>query len=260
MRFEGLVNYFEGIKGFELISTALGSGNLETNEIRLNSFMMLDPILPAQAFQVMAADILELIKNEGVAAEGLGDPTELLYKIADIVGERTVKEYEQRSLQAYVPLATIPQLARPLVLSNVNLKRSQKHKAFYSEGLIGISNIGRSDINAAYEGFLEIRKNEDGGPVFNLFIKASPDSWYYFGFEDNRMLVHSSNQAFNSVIGKRPMPAKRKWVNWFLFREVMRKRWCSLTGSGRIILTLKYRMTLGELARKRRRLMTGFSL
>ena len=158
----------------------------------------------------MAADILELIKNEGVEVEGLGDQTELLYKIADILGERTVQEYEQRALQAYVPLATIPQLARPLVLSNVNLKRSQQHKAFYSDGLIGISNIGRNDINAAYEGFLEIRKNEDGGPVFNLFIKASPDSWYYLGFEDNRMLVHSSNQAFNSVIGKKTNAGKAK--------------------------------------------------
>jgi hypothetical protein len=39
-----------------------------------------------------------VIQNEG-AAEGLGDQTELLYKIADIVGEKTVRDFEERSTQ-----------------------------------------------------------------------------------------------------------------------------------------------------------------
>lgn len=210
VRFEGKVNFFEGSKSFQLVAAALGSGSLETNEIKMNSFIMMDANLPPQAFQIMAADILEVIKNEGVAEEALGDQTELLYKIADLVGERTVQDYEQRSLQAYVPLASIPQLALPLAFSTVNLKRSQSLKSFYSDGLLGLSHIGRNDINVAYEGFLEIRKNEDGGPVFNLFFKASPDSWYYFGFEDNRMLVHSSNTAFNATIAKKTNAGKSK--------------------------------------------------
>ena len=86
----------------------------------------------------MAKQLQEVIKNEG-ADEGLGDQTELLYKIADIVGERAVKDYEQRSLQGYVSLSTIPQLVKPLAISNVNLKWSPERKAFYSEGKIGVS-------------------------------------------------------------------------------------------------------------------------
>ena len=209
VRFEGPVNFFKGNNDFKITASALGSGNLETNEIRMNSFVMANINIPTQAFQLMALNLIEVMKEEG-GAEGLGDQTELLYKIADIVGEKAVKDYEQRSLQSYVSLSTIPALAQPLVFANVNLKWSQKFKAFYSEGNLGLSNMGRNDINGAFEGFMEIRKNEDGSPVFHVFIKASPEAWYYFGFEDNRLMLQSSNQAFNDLVSKKTNASKAK--------------------------------------------------
>jgi hypothetical protein len=151
----------------------------------------------------------EVIKNEG-ADEGLGDVTELLYKIADIVGEKAVKEYEQKSQQGYVPLTSIPQLLKSMAFSNVQLKWSQEKKAFYNEGKIGVSHILKNDINAAFEGFMEIRRNEDGSSVFHVFFKASPEVWYYFGFEDNRLLVQSSNGIFNDIINKKTDAKKAK--------------------------------------------------
>jgi len=104
----------------------------------------------------------------------------------------------------------LPALAKPIVFSNVNLKYSQKSKAFYSEGTLGVSNIGKADINGAFEGFMEIRKNEDGSPVFHVFFKASPDAWYYFGYEDNRLLIQSSSKEFNALISKKTNASKAK--------------------------------------------------
>jgi len=121
-----------------------------------------------------------------------------------------VKDYEQKSLQNYVSLGTIPALVKPIVFSNTNLKWSQKSKSFYSEGTLGISNMGRYDVNGAFEGFMEIKKNEDGSPVFHVFFKASPETWYYFGYEDNRLITHSSNPAYNDLIGKKTNAAKAK--------------------------------------------------
>jgi len=209
VRFEGPVNLIQGSKDFAVTASALGQGNLQTNEIRMNTFLMVDSNIPLQAFDLMARQITEVIKNEGVE-EGLGDQTELLYKIADIIGERSVKDFEQRSLQGYVSLSTLAPLARPLVFSNVSLKWSPKHKAFYSEGKLGMSNIARNDINGAFEGFMEIKESEDGAPVFHVFIKASPEAWYYFGLEDNRVLVHSSNPEFNSIISRKTNAGKAK--------------------------------------------------
>ncbi|MDZ7647684.1 MAG: hypothetical protein U5K54_11185 [Cytophagales bacterium] len=210
VRFEGPINFFKGSKDFNLTASALGSGNLETNDIKMNSFVMADMNIPTMAYQLMATNIIEVINNEGVKEEGLGDQTDLLYKIADIVGERAVKDYEQRSLQSYTPLASVPGLLKPLVIANASLKWSQEHKSFYSEGLLGISHMGKYDINGAFEGFMEIRKNEDGAPVFHLFIKASPESWYYFGMEDNRLMVHSSLPTFNDLIIKKTNASKAK--------------------------------------------------
>ncbi len=209
VRFEGPINLFKGTKDFNVTASAIGQGNMKTNEVKMNSFVMVDSNIPIQAFDIMAKQIQDVIKNEG-ADEGLGDQTELLYKIADFLGERGVKDYEQRSLQGYVSLGTLMPLAKPLAFSNVNFKWSAKRKAFYSEGKLGISNIGRNDINGAFEGFMEVKKTEDGGPVFHVFIKASPEAWYYFGLEDNRLLVHSSNSEFNTIISKKTNGGKAK--------------------------------------------------
>jgi hypothetical protein len=211
VRFEGPVNFFKGgLKDFKITASALGSGNLETNDIKMNSFIISEMNIPQQAYDLMAKNIMEVIKNEGVAEEALGDQTELLYKIADIVGERAAKDYEAKSLQNYVPLATVPGLAKPMVFSTVNLKWSQKHKAFFSTGNLGLSNIGKNDINGAFDGFMEIRKNEDGTQVFHVFFKVSPDAWYYFGYEDNRLMIQGSDPLFNELIAKKSNAAKAK--------------------------------------------------
>lgn len=209
VRFEGPVNLFQGLKNFKVTATTIGSGSFQTNEIRMNSMILVDTDIPSTALDLMARNLQDVIKNEG-AADGLGDQTELLYKIADLVGERLAKEYEQKSVQGYVPLATLAPLVKPIVISDVNLKWSPKQKAFYSEGNIGISNINKNDINGGFEGFLEVKKTADGAPVFHLFIKASPESWYYFGFEDNRLMVYSSNQDMNSSISKKSNAGKVK--------------------------------------------------
>jgi hypothetical protein len=209
VRFEGPINLFQGSKNFTITADAIGSGSFQTNDIKMNSMLAIDTDIPSTALDIMAKNLQDIIKNEG-AAEGLGDQTDLLYKIADIVGERLAKDYEQKSQQGYVSLATLAPLAKPLVLADVNLKWSPKQKAFYSEGNLGISNIGKNDINGGFEGFLEVKKNEAGAPVFNLFFKASPDAWYYFGFEDNRLLIYSANPDFNSVISKKSNVGKAK--------------------------------------------------
>jgi len=209
VHFEGQVNFFKGSNDFKLTASAIGSGNLETNEIKMNALVMADMNLPLAFYQTMAQNLQEVIKNEG-ANEGLGDQTELLYKIGNIVGEKIVKDYEQKSQQAYTSLATIPQLGSSIVFSNVNLKWSQAKKTFYNEGAIGISNIGRNDINGGFDGFMEIGKSEDGAPVFHVFFKASPEAWYYFGYEDNRLMVQTSVAAANDLIAKKTNAGKAK--------------------------------------------------
>lgn len=209
IRFEGPINIFHGTKDFNVTATTIGNGSAATNEYRMNTMVMMDSNVPSTAFDLMAKNLRDVIQNEG-ANEGLGDHTELLYKIADVVGEQLVKDYEQKSIQGYVSLGTLSPLVKPLVFADVNLKWHPKLKAFYSEGLLGVSNILRHDINGGFEGFMEFKETQEGGPTFHVFLKASSEAWYYFGFEDNRLLVHSSNQEFNEVISKKSNAGKVK--------------------------------------------------
>jgi hypothetical protein len=209
LRFEGKMDIFNGAKDFNITTSAIGHGNLETADYKMNALVMMDCNVPQTAFDIMARNLQDVIKNEGVA-EGLGDQTELLYKVANIVGERFAKEYEARSQTGYASLSTIDPLVKPLVFADINLKWHPELKAFYSEGLIGTSHSGKVDINGGFEGFMEIRKTEDGASVFHVFFKASPESWYYFGFEDNRLMVHSSVSEFNAIIAKKSNAGKAK--------------------------------------------------
>jgi len=158
----------------------------------------------------MAADIIDVIINLG-APESLGDPTTLLYKLADVAGERAAREYEEASLEEYTSLGGFTnETSTTLMFPNLDIKWSNDHNAFYTDGKLGLSNILRTDINGAFDGFLEMKRTEDGLPVFNVFIKASGASWYYFGYEDNRLLIYSSNEDFNLMIAEKTNTAKAK--------------------------------------------------
>jgi hypothetical protein len=108
----------------------------------MNSLVMVGTTAAADAFTLMARDIQPLFKMKG-AEEGLGDRTELLYKIADIVGERVAKDYETRSQQGYVSLGTLGRNRQAAHLRQREFKMVAKLKAFYSEGHSGYRTLAR---------------------------------------------------------------------------------------------------------------------
>ena len=211
VKFEGPVSFLPPSKDVRVNAAALGSGNLENNDFKLNTMMAVSfDNIPLQAFEIMAADIKDVLNNLG-APEGLGDQTQLLYKLAEIVGERPAREYEKLSLEEYVSIGGLSkETAVPIVFTNVDLKWSADYNAFYSEGKLGMSNMLRTDINGAFDGFIEIKRTAGEGVIFNIFIKASPASWFFFSLEDDRLLTYSSNENYNAVISKKSNGSKAK--------------------------------------------------
>jgi len=86
------------------------------------------------------------------------------------------------------------QLAQHLFFQTVTWNGRRSYKAFYSEGILGLSNILKFDINGGFEGFMEVRKKwrwKSG--IFMFFWKPLLKSWYYSVTEDNRLMIQSSN-------------------------------------------------------------------
>jgi len=207
--FEGPVKFVTNREAFQMQTAAIGKGNIYRGDYEANTFMALEIDMPSQASAAMATDIFDVVERL-VLPEANDDQATLLYKAAEIIGENNAKEFEKRNQEEYVPLWGVSNnLIQNLVISNINLKYNSKHKAWYSDGKIGISNILRQDINAKVDGFLEMKKTEDGD-MFNMFLQVSAGSWYHFSYYDNRLILSSSNPEFNDIVAGKTNVNKAK--------------------------------------------------
>ncbi len=203
IEFEGPVNFIEHNENATLTASGFGSGNVNDGSFQINSLLKFDFEIPDQALTLMAADLFEVIENFG-APEAENDPDAFLYKISEIIGERATIEYDKRNQDDYLPIASFtPKMAGSMVFSKVNMKWSTDHKAWYSTDKVGLSNILKFDINALIDGFIEIKRSTELGTIMNIFVQASSDSWYYFGFGENRLMVYSSNDEFVDIIASK---------------------------------------------------------
>jgi hypothetical protein len=190
----------ESSEDARLTASGFGSGNINSNKYQVNSLLKFDYKLPDQAIALMAADLFEVIENFG-APEAENDPDAFLYKVSEFIGERATLEYDSRSQADYLPIASFTsKMAGTMVFSKVLMEWSPEHQSWYSTDQVGLSNILKYDINALIDGFIEIRRDPERGTIMNIFIQASSDCWYYFGFEDNRLMIYSSNDEFVDII------------------------------------------------------------
>ena len=67
-------------------------------------------------------------------------------------------------------------------MANVNLRWSDKFNSFYSTGQLGVSNMTATDVNAQMDGFVEIRKTNNGDET-SIYLEASPDVWAYYDYK-----------------------------------------------------------------------------
>ncbi|MEM6736465.1 MAG: hypothetical protein AAF620_10405 [Bacteroidota bacterium] len=200
--FEGLVDFIDQSNSkIFLKASVLGSGNRESMELKADAMMALDiPSVPVSAIDEMAIDLMEIIERMGPPTAN-EISTEFLYKLANITSDRTAKEFEKTSLKGYIPLLNITtEIGRTLFISGVKMNWNQKHKAWHNTTKIGVSNINRADINAQLDGFLEIKKDETGEDIINIFFQAAPGVWYYLGYSANQLIMFSSNVKFNEIV------------------------------------------------------------
>lgn len=199
--FEGPVNFFKpSTTDMRIQASALGAGNAETGEYQADVMMMLDFKITPTIMTLMALDLTETI--ELIGPPPANDVSiELMYKLANLTDESTTRYYEETSLKTYTSLVSVSRfLEKPVVISGMKMKWSKEHNAWHNITKLGLSNIGRDDINAKLDGFIEIKKDETGEDVMNLFIQAAPGVWYYIGYSKHQLIMFSSNKEFNEEV------------------------------------------------------------
>ena len=214
--FEGPISMLEPNKGVSIQGAVIGRGNTETSDYSFDAMLALDFDVNSGVFDMMAQGFLQAIDLLG-STEAIEDRTSLLYNLSNMIGDKAAKDYEASSVEEYTPLVSMsPKLVKPITFAEIKLKWSDDQKSFYNENAsIGISNVLRTDINAKFEGFFEVRKGVDGDKI-DLFLKASPEYWYYFSYEDNKMLIYSSDSDLNEYIVQKTNQGKAK-ISEFVF-------------------------------------------
>lgn len=199
--FEGKANFISPLNSqVKLDASILGVGNMDQNEYSADAMMSIEFPAPAEAFELMAVDLVDIIERIGPPLAN-DISLELLYKLANLTSDATAKEYEQSSLKEYTALvSTSSLLEKQFFISGVKMKWDKDRKAWHNTTKLALSNIYGNDINAKLDGFLEITKDDSGAEIVNLFIQAAPGIWYYIGYTFNQLILYSSNPEFNALI------------------------------------------------------------
>jgi hypothetical protein len=193
-----------------LQATGIVEAQVDSSRFSFNSMLLLKMSALEPVLQPLAAKIVEINLEEQNSTAADDDADQLNRKLAALIGSKATDAYVKLSAAGYKPLYDAsPVLEAPLVLSNVNLNWSATHNAYYSQGPIGVSNLGRNNINAQMDGVLEIRRTADGDE-FSLFLQASPDVWYYFDYRMNELGVVSSLLDFNDQLTAKSKNVKSK--------------------------------------------------
>jgi hypothetical protein len=199
--FEGPIEFLSPTTTDMYIKAAmLGVGNAESNEYQGDVMMVIDFKIAPSILDIMALDLTDIIDRIGPAPAN-DISFELLSKLANITDDATTRYYEENSLKNYIPLVSASrELEKPIVISGVKMKWSKEHKAWHNTTKLGLSNIVRDDLNAKLDGFIEIKKDETGADVVNLFLQAAPGVWYYIGYSKHQLIMYSSNKEFNEDV------------------------------------------------------------
>ncbi len=203
MIFEGDVTFINpDLNPISIRSAGVGTGNREANEYELEAFLAMELGLATSVLEQISVDVLDIVERLGnPVANDLSE--NLMLNVSNIIGEEATREYEENSLKDYVSLVeTSQELNRSLVISNVDFTWSNSTNSWYSTGAIGLSNIGQEDINAQMDGYMEFKKDDTGGDVMNLFFQAAPGSWYFFSYQENSLLIYTSNRELNAEIAE----------------------------------------------------------
>ncbi len=201
IRFEGKTKFFDTFKDFDLQASVIGQGNLDSNELDFNSFILLKMTLPENAMNQMAT-YLNSFGMSNAAAKVISETNkkQIAQKMSDLASEKSAKDFLSANAMENKPLVSFDKsMAKAFCISEVKLRWSEEHKAWYNIGKIGVANVLKNDINFFFDGYLEIKKTTNGD-VFSLYLEPMQGNWYFISFESNKLSVLSSDPTFNSMV------------------------------------------------------------
>jgi hypothetical protein len=209
-------------KVFETVGTA--TVRLDSMKYLFETMMVYDFPIPIPTVQKMGQNIVKANLDAGNTAAAI-EPNveEFMLKLKKYIGAADAEKYKSESEKGHVPLfKRSNKFLKSLVLSKLNLKWNPTANAYYSEGPVGISNLGDVDINALVNGYVEIVQSHSTGNEVNVYLDLSANSWYYFVYRNGQLGIVSSDEEVNKMLNTSGGKEKEKGVNFIDINEATR--------------------------------------
>lgn len=119
--------------------------------------------------------------------------------LRDVIG-KTEADKLIAQLNLYGEFKKLPEeLKKPFVLNDIKLKWDDVNRRYKSLGKVGISNIGKEQINKYVDAKIEIIKKRSGD-ILNMYIEIDKNNWYFFNYTRGIMQTISSDTDYNTLI------------------------------------------------------------
>lgn len=119
--------------------------------------------------------------------------------LAELVGlkksEELISQYAIKGVVKKIP----KEIKTTIFFSDLKLKWDSKARSYFSEGKIGIGNIGDYQINKYVDGHIVLTKKRSGN-VLTMYLQLDDGWWYYFEYARGVMRVVSSIDEYNLII------------------------------------------------------------
>jgi len=168
----------------------------DSNRIRLHVMIGLDFYFDPEAMKIMAGEIDSLTNLEPVNIR-----SDWYEQTLSLLGSSPgVSKADIQEMKMFGQLSTVPEGQKhTLFLSDVTLEWNHETGSYVSSGKIGIGNIDGHPLNVSVDGYLEIQKKRSGD-IFDLYLKLTRRSYYYFAYTPGVLQVISSNNNFMTIL------------------------------------------------------------
>ena len=166
----------------------------DTDTTEINVTMIMDAYFNDGAQKLMA----ERLNSTG-GLTGLDMRDEVFEKaLVEFLGTKKADEwFSNQSLGNFNKFPK--ELENKMIFTDLRFVWHHSLSSFVHYGPIGISNLGKEQVNKYVFGFIKIEKSRRGD-VFEMLLEPNATTWYYIKYSAGTFSIISSDENFNQVV------------------------------------------------------------
>jgi len=195
LREEGNLNFGAKYDLVKLTSAGNVLHSLDSGKVELNSILAFDFFFSPEALKIMSDDFRMTASLKPVNLNN-----EFISKgMKDLLGANTASQITQE-MDLFGSSNNLPkEFNFEILLNDVKLLWNESSSSFRSTGKIGIGFIGSQSLNLYVDGYVEIQRRRSGD-MFDIYLKGSGSTWYYFSYFKGVMMAQAGNANFNNLL------------------------------------------------------------